>query len=273
MILVSPAHADQRVTLPANILGSLIDAIGTDDYANACLHLFAESLDVEHWALFRYRSDKSVHCVATASQVHVAAASDNIDRFIARCHKVDPSLPAVRQFDRETPCVVRIEIEDIQDRQYRHCFEQARVHERLSFFSPAGSELHQLSIYRGPRRRSFSAQELAHFSIVARLVLATAFKQEGLYRSNARKPLYLDLQSIEQRLEGLSTSLSKREREVCSRAASGKTIEATALDLNIAKTSVITYRQRAYQKLGICSQIELVALVNNLGDWNVAGRA
>jgi len=273
MILVSPAHADQQITLPADILAGLIDAIGTDDYANVCLQLFAESLDVEHWALFRYRSDKPVSCVATASHVHAAAASDNIDRFIARCHKVDPSLPAVRRFDRGAPCVVRIEIEDIQDRQYRHCFEQARVHERLSFFSSAGSELHQLSIYRGPRKRSFSPQELARFSIIARLVLATAFKQEGLCSNNMPTPLYPDLQAIEQRLDSLSTSLSRREREVCARAASGKTIEATALDLKIAKTSVITYRQRAYQKLGICSQIELVALVNNLSDRNVAGRA
>ena len=53
MIVVSPARSDQRITLPADILAGLIDAIGTDDYANACLELFAESLDVEHWALFR----------------------------------------------------------------------------------------------------------------------------------------------------------------------------------------------------------------------------
>ena len=43
-----------------------------------------------------------------------------------------------------------------------------------------------------------------------------------------------------------------------------QTIEGTALDLNIRKTSVVTYRQRAYEKLGISRQTELVALVNNL---------
>ncbi len=61
-----------------------------------------------------------------------------------------------------------------------------------------------------------------------------------------------------------SSEAQPREREVCSRAAAGKTIEGTARDLNIRKTSVITYRQRAYQKLGISRQNELVALVNNL---------
>jgi len=270
MILVSPAICDKPITLPADALEGLIDAIGTDGYANACLRLFAEALDVEHWALFRYRPDKSVGCVATASRVHAVAASDNVDRFIARYHKVDPSLLAVRQIDRETPCIAKVAIEDIEDQQYRHCFESVRVHERLSFFSQGHSGLYQLSVYRGRRAQGFSPRALAQFSALASLVLASAFKQEDLCRS---APLHMDLPAIERRLDNLSPQLSKREREVCARAAAGKTIEATALDLKIAKTSVITYRQRAYQKLGISSQVELVALVNNLGHSDVAGTA
>ena len=38
-------------------------------------------------------------------------------------------------------------------------------------------------------------------------------------------------------------------------------VEETALDLAIAKTSVLTYRQRAYQRLGVTSPIALCALV------------
>ena len=44
----------------------------------------------------------------------------------------------------------------------------------------------------------------------------------------------------------------------------GKTIEGTSLDLDIRRTSVITYRQRAYQKLGISRTNELVALLNDM---------
>jgi len=42
------------------------------------------------------------------------------------------------------------------------------------------------------------------------------------------------------------------------------TIDQTAVDLAIKRTSVVTYRQRAYEKLDISRQNELVALVNNL---------
>jgi DNA-binding CsgD family transcriptional regulator len=205
-----------------------------------------------------------VSCVATASRVHIAAAQENIDRFVVWCHRVHPSFVALKQRLPEQTCVTKIDIGDIQDRQYRHCFELTHVQERLSFFSRLGSDLHQLSIYRGPGRRAFSSDELGYFSTLAALVLATASKHERICREAATMPPHLDLESIEQCLEYLSGRLSRREREVCSRAAAGKTIEGTALDLNIRKTSVVTYRQRAYQKLGISRQSELVALVNNL---------
>jgi DNA-binding CsgD family transcriptional regulator len=264
VIVISPASSDDRISLPTDSFGEVIKAIGTHGYGRACLELFEQSLDAEHWALFHYRANNSVSCVATASRVHIAAAQENIDRFVVRCHRVDPSFVALKQRFPEQTCVTKIDIGDIQDRQYRHCFELTHVQERLSFFSRLGSDLHQLSIYRGPGRRAFSSDELGYFSTLAALVLATASKHERICREAATMPPHLDLESIEQCLEYLSGRLSRREREVCSRAAAGKTIEGTALDLNIRKTSVVTYRQRAYQKLGISRQSELVALVNNL---------
>ncbi len=59
-------------------------------------------------------------------------------------------------------------------------------------------------------------------------------------------------------------ALSNRESEVCARAVVGKTIESTSMDLNVQRTSVITYRQRAFQKLGISRTIDLVALLNDM---------
>lgn len=268
MIVIAPARADDRITLRGDSLGEVIKAIGTNSYGRACLELFEESLDADHWALFHYRSNNSVDCVATASRVYMAAALENIDRFVGRCHRVDPSLIVLKKQRPDNTCVIKIEIGDIRDQQYRHCFESTHVQERLSFFSRLGSDLHQLCVYRGPRKQTFSSLELTHFSTLASLVLATASKHERLCGATDI-PRHLDLEAIERCLEYLPGGLSRREREVCSRAAAGKTIEGTALDLDIRKTSVVTYRQRAYQKLGISRQNELVALVNNLRSGNV----
>lgn len=54
--------------------------------------------------------------------------------------------------------------------------------------------------------------------------------------------------------------LSERERAVCLGILSGRKAEAIAADLGIAATSVVTYRKRAYQKLGISSRGSLFAL-------------
>jgi DNA-binding CsgD family transcriptional regulator len=54
--------------------------------------------------------------------------------------------------------------------------------------------------------------------------------------------------------------LTPREREVCERILLGYTSIGIGLDLNIALSSVLTYRKRAYEKLGIAAQNELFAL-------------
>ncbi|MFP1630990.1 helix-turn-helix transcriptional regulator [Zhengella sp. ZM62] len=54
--------------------------------------------------------------------------------------------------------------------------------------------------------------------------------------------------------------LSERERAVCVGILSGRKAEAIAGELGVAVTSVVTYRKRAYQKLGISSRGSLFAL-------------
>ena len=58
--------------------------------------------------------------------------------------------------------------------------------------------------------------------------------------------------------------LTRRERQVCARAAIGMSIEGAALDLGIGSASVLTYRKRAYDRLGISSQNELFGIVLRL---------
>ncbi|MBV0934238.1 helix-turn-helix domain-containing protein [Marinobacterium weihaiense] len=62
------------------------------------------------------------------------------------------------------------------------------------------------------------------------------------------------------RQEGPLAFLSEREREVCRAVLRGKKNEVIAAELAIAVSSVITYRKRAYEKLGISSRAQLFAL-------------
>lgn len=69
------------------------------------------------------------------------------------------------------------------------------------------------------------------------------------------------LLSYRRRLLALDRGLTSRELDVCSRSLLGMTAEGTALDLDIKISSVVTYRKRAYARLGISSQAELFHLL------------
>ena len=59
-------------------------------------------------------------------------------------------------------------------------------------------------------------------------------------------------------------ALTGREKEVCLRILSGFSSEAIAADLGISLHSALTYRKRAYDRLGISSQNELFGIVLRL---------
>ncbi len=63
------------------------------------------------------------------------------------------------------------------------------------------------------------------------------------------------------RLREIDAGLTRRELSVCALALAGMTIEGTALNLGLKNTSVITYRKRAYAKLGISSLNEMFSLI------------
>ena len=58
----------------------------------------------------------------------------------------------------------------------------------------------------------------------------------------------------------LRGGLSRGGVAVAARVLSGMTSEGIAADLGIGLQSVLTYRKRAYAKLGVCGQRELFAL-------------
>lgn len=272
MLVISPARSSERITLPAEGFGKIISSAGTESYGGACIELLEMLLGVDHWALFQYPSNTSISCLVMASRTKAAVVRANIDKFLGGYHSFDPSLAILRREPHEQPCVVNIDISDIKDRQYRQCFEATDTRERLSYFTTTSNDLNQLSIYRGPERRAFSQAEMTMFATLGSLIMATVLLHETRCRTTFSPAGPMTLTMMQQRLAAVPGGLSARECEVCARAIAGLTIEGTALDLNIRKTSVITYRQRAYQKLGISSLNELVGILHNLKLGSTAHR-
>jgi DNA-binding CsgD family transcriptional regulator len=141
----------------------------------------------------------------------------------------------------------------------RRIFDEPGIIERVSVIQRGSDTWRVMSVARHTSDGCFSDGELSSLTSLACLVLPML----PLNRKRQSAPLPLSVRQLEERFALRYSSLTLRERQVCARAAIGMSVEATALDLRIAKTSVLTYRQRAYQRLRVTSPFELCALVTH----------
>ncbi|RYE00713.1 MAG: hypothetical protein EOP61_13245 [Sphingomonadales bacterium] len=173
-------------------------------------------------------------------------------------HNIDPVCDAYSA----APCISdiaiqRIRPEDISSEEFRRrFFDQAGIVERVSIIQRGAHAWRVINVSRHRSTGMFSDGELDALLGLARLALPMLPLNRR--RAQARLP---SAQHVQDRLKLLFPSLTRREQEVCARATMGMSVEATAIDLGIAKTSVMTYRKRSYQRLGITSVHELCALI------------
>lgn len=97
--------------------------------------------------------------------------------------------------------------------------------------------------------------------LAVQVAMASADQWKGEAWEGEVLPPHLALQLFRRRLVALERGMTQRELDVCARTLIGLTAEGIALDLNIKKTSVLTYRKRAYARLGISSQTQLFRLL------------
>ena len=167
------------------------------------------------------------------------------DAFEAAPRYSDVALQRVRPADIATPSFRRV------------FFDDAGIVERISVIQRGEDAWRGVNIARHASDGPCSDNELDSLIGLACLVLPML----PLNRRRNAAAQSLTIAELEERFGARCARLTQRERQVCARAASGMSVETTALDLGIAKTSVLTYRQRAYQRLGVTSPIALCALV------------
>ena len=141
----------------------------------------------------------------------------------------------------------------------RRVFDDAGIIERISVIQRGPDAWRVMNVARHASDGYFSDDELGALVGLACLALPML----PLNRRRQAGPAPLTVALLEERFASRFEALTMRERQVCARAAIGMSVEATAVELGIARTSVLTYRQRAYQRLRITSPFELCALVTH----------
>jgi DNA-binding CsgD family transcriptional regulator len=248
---------------PFGDVGRMIGAIGRDGFLGAVLDLLDEAVGVDHIALLRLNDGGLVDFHGATSiggpQVSEVAARQYFFRF----SHLDP----IRAIGRVgladgTGLLVRLHASDVLDPLYRQeCWFGPDIGERLTLYAVVDRRIHQVNLYRSSRRPRFDEDAGRSFVSAAGVLLPSLARHAELVTGpDDHHGARMSLEALKHRVEQLDGALSERELEVCARALYGQSIEGTALELGIGRTSVVTYRRRAYGKLRISCHNELFAL-------------
>ncbi|WP_089173018.1 helix-turn-helix transcriptional regulator [Bosea sp. AS-1] len=254
--------AIQQAMAASSILATMpqvIESVGRPGFSAGLFDIARRFTGTEIVTAFVTAPDGIVHTLlAENRQEPGKAALDVARRYVSRHWRADPANTIALDESSSRDCWgVRMRANDIANPSYRsECYFSVGLSERFSLIQRRTGGTMRLSIYRG-RKESFSDQEIAHLVESAPLLMAALWRHYEAERPAEHRAL----PAFQARLAAVAPGLSKRERDVCALIASGLTSEGIALELGVGINTVLTYRKRAYARLGISSQNELMRIL------------
>ncbi len=204
--------------------------------------------------LFIFRVDDTGAPRALASSSGLGDAAERTRAYAQRFHRSDPAAAARRATPPGSGFHLRVPAAAIELGAYRKlCFERPRFAEKICFGWRKADHALVVSFYQ---RHDGAEPDLAQLGALAQLAIT------GLTRLSARPvqgPRFVE--EVERRLATAHAVLTAREREVCARTLVGRTAREIGAELGIGIGTVLTYRQRAYQKLGLSRASNLLSAI------------
>ncbi|MFC5738177.1 helix-turn-helix transcriptional regulator [Sinirhodobacter huangdaonensis] len=226
----------------------LLEARDPALFAERLLGLAHSATGVEE--LFAYRvGDGAPQALASSSGL--GDVRERAEAYARRFHASDPAAAARRAARPGSGFACRIPAEAIELGAYRRlCFERPRFAEKICFGWRKPEATTVVTFYA---RSGGAAPDMAQLGALAQLAIT------GLTRNAA--PAVPLVEEVERRLAAAHPSLTGRERGVCARSLAGETAREIGHALGLSPATVLTYRQRAYQKLGPSRANDLLAAV------------
>lgn len=244
-------------------------AIGQPDFVDRLMALLNGVLPVDQCAVFTFSPDGRADHLFTKSKMPDAQAAALARDYVGGLFRDDPNLPLLENVrPNAAPALLPFPMEDQFNRYYRkHFFEETNLVDKASMVAADERGVVYCNFYRMGDSGRYTAADWQKLSLVLPLMTSLiaahhrALPEVAAPAAAGRgKAAWSVVHSVIGRAAPPFDKLTPREREVCARVLLGYTTEAIGLDLNIAVTSVATYRKRAYAKLGIATQNELFSI-------------
>lgn len=251
---------------PESSLAHLVDCIGQDRFGPALASYLHSLCGADHFAAFRMGRDELREVAACCVQPE-HTARDQVERYVKQgLWKTDPAMTeAQRCVMGPSPTLIHIDFSDhgydaLRPRVYPH------VRDRLLLCGRSVNGAFGLSVLRSDPHSPFATEAMEKLGQAAELLMAMLGKHADVCQSRPNVAQALTaLPEIESCI-GATSDLPRREAEVCARILYGLSSVGIALDLTVSEETVKTYRKRAYQRLSIGSERELLTWY--LARWN-----
>lgn len=239
------------------LYAGIVDALGTPDFGPVVLDALGAVAGVEEIFAFHRAEGGAMPSVILSAGAE-RQAGGRAEAYRRHYFRLDPLNSVFRAGGERGGLCLRVRPDDIADRDYRRdCYARPGFAEKLSILRPGRGGWITLSLFRHGGTGAFSDGEAQHLRALGRVLLPLI---EAHGRTlGADRPGPGSAAAVEARLHSLCPTLTERERAVCARTVIGMTAEGIGLDLGIRPTSVLTYRRRAYERLGISTALQLAA--------------
>jgi len=237
----------------------LIELCGTPRFEEALFEAARETATCEHVTAFAFTSSTEPRILVAANTSARPVARQVGRKYVRDYWTFDPARKAeTAHAAKAGPFAIRILADDIECGPYRQdCYTAVGLNDRISLVGTRNGETLRLNFYKSLRNGRFEGEEISHIFGAAELLMSLLAKHD------AAMPVHGDDEAarFRRRLQMFAKPLPRRELEVCTLIAAGMSSEGIGLELGISLNTVLTHRKRAYARLGISSQNELLRLL------------
>lgn len=241
---------------PYSAACGLVRAVGRSGFVHELLEASRAFAPVDFVSIFLFPSKDKPIFVGTEGRPGQRFADSAADHYLTRHYRDDPNIEVLFDGDgRDKTVTTYLRRDDVPTASYRTwCYDRAQIADRLSLLSHTDRGLpFSVSFYGGRAGGNLPEPERASLLTFFPYVRAAALRHLELWRDDA-----IDLDTARARLTERFPTLSRREADVAAGVVAGLTADEIGDWLGIAATSVITHRKRAYERLGVANQRELL---------------
>ncbi|MGL9622495.1 helix-turn-helix transcriptional regulator [Bradyrhizobium sp. U531] len=233
-------------------------AIGRPDFPNVLIDTLRRQAGVGHCMVFALTRTGAARCLLDAG--NIPTGSDLGAAYAGQFHESDPNRDALFEAESEAPIMLPSFAPRMYGARYRKIFfKDSDIVDKCATAIWTGDTCFYVNFYRITSQGRFGDAERHRLQAIGPAIGASVAR----HFQQAATPPDQNLAALFATRAPLS-ALTPREQEVCRRILLGLSSEAISQELGISLHSTLTYRKRAYQRLGISAQNELFGIVLRL---------